>query len=333
MNQQSQTKLLLGIGAITAVLIAGYFGLDYLTDKKTAPAAAAASGGGNADGEFASAISAATEGSTSGANLTEEDARRIGAEVARQVATEVAQSIVGGGGAATGGGLTEEDARRIGAEEGRRVAEEVAAAAVQQALAASGGGSGGGNGGLTAEEAEQIGLAAGRRAAEQVAASTAREVVRKEFNGSVAAATKPGRAAASSDSGTTASTSGSAAATKSRKAAAVLKSPGTDALRAWWTAPSSGEFGLVYAGQAKGESAIALLFSGTPADSALNQSVKVYDAKGTLVSGNWEAAANPRLAVFRGLKPGRYTVVVEPSVADSSGKSLGKTQHGPVYIS
>lgn len=329
MNQQSQTKLLLGIGAITAVLIAGYFGLDYLTDKKTAPAAAAASGGGNADGEFASAISAATEGSTSGANLTEEDARRIGAEVARQVATEVAQSIVGGGGAAAGGGLTEEDARRIGAEEGRRVAEEVAAAAVQQALAASGGG----NGGLTAEEAEQIGLAAGRRAAEQVAASTAREVVRKEFNGSVAVATKPDRAAASSDSGTTASTSGSAAATKSRKTAAVLKSPGTDALRAWWTAPSSGEFGLVYAGQAKGESAIALLFSGTPADSALNQSVKVYDAKGTLVSGNWEAAANPRLAVFRGLKPGRYTVVVEPSVADSSGKSLGKTQHGPVYIS
>jgi len=341
MNQQSQTKLLLGIGAISAVLIAGYFGLDYFTATKTAkgaaaetaaPAAAAADTA--ATGDFASAISTATEGSTPGAALTEEDARRIGAEVARQVATEVAQSIVGGGSAVAGAGLTEEDARRIGAEEGRRVAEEVAAAAVQQALAASGASSGGSSGGLTAEEAEQIGLAAGRRAAEQVAASTARDVVRREFNSSVAAAPKPQRAEqAAAEPSTASAQPRTPAANKPRKTTTAPKGPGTDALRAWWTAPASGEFGLVYAGQAKGESAIALLFSEAPADSALNQSVKVYDSKGGLVSGNWEAATNPRLAVFRGLKPGRYTVVVEPALADSSGKSLGKTQHGPVYIS
>jgi len=330
MNQQSQTKLLLGIGAISAVLIAGYFGLDHLTSKKAASPEATAAVSDAAAGDYSSAISAATEGVEPGAALTEEDARRIGAEVARQVATEVAQSIVGSGGAAVSGGLTEEEARRIGAEEGRRVAEEVAAATVQQALAAAGGSGGSSAGGLTAEEAEQIGMAAGRRAAEQVAASTAREVVSREFSTQAAAVSKPRKTEAATE---TVVASSSAAPSKPRKASASPKSPGTDALRAWWTAPASGEFGLVYAGQAKGESAIALLFSDAPSDSALNQSVKVYNAKGELVSGNWEAATNPRLAVFRGLKPGRYTIVVGSSLTDSNGKSLNKDQHGPVYVS
>ena len=50
------------------------------------------------------------------------------------------------------------------------------------------------------------------------------------------------------------------------------------------------------------------------------------------VGGTWEAAANPRLAVLRGLQPGRYTVVVEPALADASGKALNRGQHGPVYV-
>ena len=110
-------------------------------------------------------------------------------------------------------------------------------------------------------------------------------------------------------------------------------SPGTDALRAWWTTPASGDFGLLYAGQPQNESAIALLFNEQPADSALNQSVKVYDYKGNLVSGSWEPAANPRMAVLRGLKPGRYTVVVGPALSNAGGKAVSKGQHGPVYVS
>lgn len=331
MNQSSQSKLLLGIGAISAALIAGYFGLDYFSGSKSTPAAPAAASA-SASGDYASAIASATEGGTPGAALTEDEAKRIGAEVARQVATEVAQAIVGqqgGSGASTSGGLSEEDARRIGAEEGRRVAEEVASAAVQQALAAAGSAATGGSG-MTADEAEQIGLAAGRRAAEQVAARTARDVVRNEFGGSVAAAPKRREAvtATATDVAPAAPVS-----SKPRKAVTFASGSGSDALRAWWSLPASGEFGLVYAGQAKGESAIALLFSEPPADSALNQSVKVYDAKGELVSGSWEAAANPKLAVFRGLKAGRYTVVVDPALTDANGKALSKRQHGPVYIS
>ncbi|MES2684780.1 MAG: hypothetical protein V4650_14775 [Pseudomonadota bacterium] len=334
MNQQAQTKMLLGIGAITAAVIAGYFGLDYFAGKKAQPAAptteAAAEAGSS--GDYAAAVNAATESALAnagdGTSLTAEDARRIGEEVARQVATEVARSIVDqkiSGGSSTGGdgssGLTEADARRIGEEEGRRVAQEVASATIQQMLAANAG-SGSGSG-LTAEEAEQIGLAAGRRAAKQVAASTAREIVRNEFGGTVVAR---------ADGDTSASSNEKPASSSSRKSSKRKPGPGSDALRAWWATPASGDFGLLYAGQPQNETAIALLFNEQPADSALNQSVKVYDYKGKLVTGSWETAANPRMAVLRGLKPGRYTVVVEPALANASGKAVSKGQHGPVYV-
>ncbi len=346
MKQQSQTNLLAGIGAITAAVVVGYFGLDYFTGKKvtanTTASSSTATPATESTGEYAAAINAATDGAGSGESLNADDARRIGEEVARQVAAQVAQAIVDQGMAAgSGGGLTEADARRIGEEEGRRVAQEVAAAAVQQALAATGGGSG--SAGLTAEEAEQIGISAGRRAAKQVAASTARDVVRSEFGGSVATTTA---ASGSSQASEPAAETEAAPVETAAAPAAPASNPsggggsrtparaqsGADALRAWWSSPASGDFGLLYAGQPKGEAAIALLFSGKPGDSALDNNVKVYDAKGALVSGSWEAAANPRMAVLRGLQPGRYTVVVAPALADANGKSVSKAQHGPVYV-
>ncbi len=334
MQQKAQTNLLLiGIGAIIVATVGGYFGLDYLSGKKPPIAKAAATAQPGTEGDYSAAIAAATENvaASGGAGLTAEEARRIGEEVARQVAAQVAQSIVDrsmGGGTATGG-LTEAEARRIGEEEGRRVAQEVATATIQQALAASGGGSG--SAGLSAAEAEQIGIAAGRRAAQQVAASTARDVVRNEFGGSVVAKSDSSPAPEAASAETTGSEVASAP-TDTAAAPSQRPAAGADALRAWWTAPSGGDFGLLYAGQPKGEPAIALLFSGQPSDTALNQSIKVYDAKGFLVSGSWEAAANPRLAVLRGLRPGRYTVVVEPALADASGKAVNKGQHGPVYV-
>ena len=340
MKQQAQTNLLIGIGAITAAVVAGYFGLDFLSGKKppvsTVSASAPATSPAAESGEYAAAIAAATEGGdASTGSLTADEARRIGEQVAREVAAQVAQSIVGEGGGGGAAGLSEADARRIGEEEGRRVAEEVAAVAVQQALAALGGSTSSGGSGLSAAEAEQIGIAAGRRAAEQVAANTAREVVRNEFGGTVSAQassseTAPAETAAAEESAPT--ETAPAAASAEPSSTAVASGVGSDALRAWWSAPASGDFGLVYAGQPKGEAAIALLFSNQPSDGTLNQSIRVYDAKGTLVSGSWEAASNPRLAVLRGLQPGRYTVVVEPTLADASGKAVNKGQHGPVYV-
>lgn len=350
MNQNSQTNLTIGILVATVVAAGGtYFAFDFLTGDKGKPKVQAEADGTEAatastspDTASQDPISAATEAAVAavsegatGAGLSEADARRIGEEVARQVAAQVAQSIVDQqlsktaptGGAA--GGLTAEEARRIGEEEGRRVAQEV----VQTALAAQAGKSGGG---LSAAEAEEIGYAAGKRAAQQVAASTARRVVRDEFGGQVASSSHAPAAPAAEQMMTNAEAATPAAPPKPPRAKPAKTAPkavvaASDALKAWWPAPSGG-FGLVYAGQPKGEAAIALLFSSQPGEGALNQSVKVYDQHGELVSGSWEAAANPRLAVFRGLKPGRYTVVVDASLANAQGQSLGQALHGPVYV-
>ncbi len=276
------------------------------------------------------AVSAVGDG---GGALSADDARRIGEEVARQVAAQVAQQIVdqqlsksSGGGSA---GLTADEARQIGQEEGRRVAEEVARSVVASAP------SGGGGGGMTAEEAEQIGLAAGRRAAKQVAARTARAIVREQLgSGTVVASAGSGSGSdsnSSSGSAEPASNSSEPAAPRAARASSGTGSS-ADALKAWWPAPSGSDFGLVYAGQPKGEPAIALLFSTAPNTGALGEGVKVYDEQGQVVAGSWEAAANPRLVVFRGVKPGRYTVVVAPSLADSAGKTIAQPAHGPVYV-
>lgn len=354
MNQNSQTNLTIGILVATVVAAGGtYFAFDFLTGDKAKPQAQAEAGlatpvaenapepasTGSVETASEDPVSAATEAAVAavgveagGAGLSEADARRIGEEVARQVAAQVAQSIVDqqlskAPAGTTGGGLSAEEARRIGEEEGRRVAQEV----VQTALAARSGSSEPSGSSLSAAEAEEIGYAAGKRAAQQVAASTARRVVREEFGGQPAAASEPSTQPAVAAREPAAVKQPAAPRSRPAKAAPKLSSPASDALKAWWPAASGG-FSLVYAGQPKGEQAIALLFSSAPGEGALNQSVKVYDQRGALVSGSWEASANPRLAVFRGLKPGRYTVVVEAGLADSQGQSLGQDLHGPVYV-
>lgn len=343
MNQNSQTNLTIGILVATVVAAGGtYFAFDYLTGAEkpaTAPATAATAeaaapaateGATSAEDPISAAteaaIAAVGEGSGgSGSGLSEDDARRIGEEVARQVAAQVAQSIVdqqlsNAGTTASESGLSVEEARRIGEEEGRR-------AALAELATRTDSGSGGG---LSAAEAEQIGLAAGRRAALQVAASTAREVVQNEFGGQVAVAAREPEPSTATPAPVVAEAA-QTTAPRARPAVAAKAAPASDALKAWWPAPS-GSFGLVYAGQPKGEPAIALLFSGQPGDGALNQSVKVYNDRGELVGGSWEAASNPRLAVLRGLAPGRYTVVVASDLADAQGQTLSQPLHGPVYV-
>ncbi len=114
------------------------------------------------------------------------------------------------------------------------------------------------------------------------------------------------------------------------------KAPEADLIKPWWPDPASmstNQLKLQYAGQVQNEQAIALLFSAPLNLDTLKQHAEVRDATGdTLQAAQWELSKNPRMAVLRGLKPGRYTVILEPTVADAQGYMLGAAMQGPVYI-
>ena len=96
--------------------------------------------------------------------------------------------------------------------------------------------------------------------------------------------------------------------------------------------PGSQGDDLPHAGQVQGEQAIALLFSAPLNVDSLKQHAQVKTLSGGDVKGEWELGKNPRLAVFRGVGTGRYTVILEPQVADVKGFMLGTPLQGPVYI-
>jgi len=111
--------------------------------------------------------------------------------------------------------------------------------------------------------------------------------------------------------------------------------PNAEAMKQWWPDPSkmpANQLKLMYAGQVKGEKAMALLFSSALDPTTLNKSIQVVDESGKPVNGSWAVGNNPRLAVMKGLSNGRYTVILKPTVADSQGFMLGTSLEGPVYI-
>lgn len=111
--------------------------------------------------------------------------------------------------------------------------------------------------------------------------------------------------------------------------------PNADVIKPWWPDPTkmpADQLKLQYAGQVQGEQAIALLFSAPVNLESVRQHASIVDGAGTTVDGQWELGKNPRLAVFRGVKPGRYTVVLKPAIAGAQGFMLGTTLQGPVYI-
>lgn len=111
--------------------------------------------------------------------------------------------------------------------------------------------------------------------------------------------------------------------------------PEADVIKPWWPDSSklpANQLKLQYAGQVQGEQAIALLFSAPLNVGSLRQHAQVRTASGEAVNGGWELGKNPRLAVFRGVDSGRYTVILSPQVADTKGFMLGQTLQGPVYI-
>lgn len=120
------------------------------------------------------------------------------------------------------------------------------------------------------------------------------------------------------------------------KAAAKAPGVGSDAVSSWWPkagTQSADRLSLVYAGEAASEKAVVLMFGSTFSDAAAAGSqIKLVDAKGASPSGTWELGRNPRLLVFKGVTPGRYTVILKPTLADAAGKTLGTELVGPVYV-
>lgn len=111
--------------------------------------------------------------------------------------------------------------------------------------------------------------------------------------------------------------------------------PEADVIKPWWPDPSkmpANQLKLMYAGQVQGQEALALLFSADLNLDTVKQHAQVLSSSGQAVGGEWELGKNTHLAVFRGIKPGRYTVVLKPEVAAANGFMLGTTLKGPVYI-
>jgi hypothetical protein len=113
------------------------------------------------------------------------------------------------------------------------------------------------------------------------------------------------------------------------------KPPEADAIKPWWPNPEkmpANQLKLQYAGQVQGQLAIALLFSSPVNIDTVKRHAKIQGLSGNTVGGEWELGKNPRLAVFRGVDAGRYTVILSPEIADAKGFALGTTLQGPVYI-
>ena len=118
-------------------------------------------------------------------------------------------------------------------------------------------------------------------------------------------------------------------------APAARKAPEADVIKPWWPDPATmpeTQLKLKYAGQVQGQPALALLFSAALKLDTLKQHATILGATGEAVAGEWTLGKNPALAVFSGLAPGRYTVILQPPIADQKGYMLGATLKGPVYI-
>jgi hypothetical protein len=133
-----------------------------------------------------------------------------------------------------------------------------------------------------------------------------------------------------------------AAPTETAKAESAVPAPAparaavdADVIKPWWPDPAklpANQLKLQYAGQVQGQQAIALLFTSALKLETLQQNATVKTASGETVSGEWSLGKNPKLAVLNGVAPGRYTVILQPQVADQKGFMLGSTLTGPVYV-
>lgn len=111
--------------------------------------------------------------------------------------------------------------------------------------------------------------------------------------------------------------------------------PAPDSIAPWWPDPAQmprSQLKLVHAGQTQDVRAIALLFSEKLDPDSLPKNVEIRDASGSPVGGEWALGKNERLAYFKVASAGRYTVVLQPTLADVTQHMLGTPLQGPVYI-
>ncbi|MDB5987299.1 MAG: hypothetical protein JWR16_2352 [Nevskia sp.] len=265
--------------------------------KPSAPSAAdTASSNEPAAAESAAPATATTSSNGDGKSLTEAEARKIAEDVGRKVATQVAQQLI-----------QQQAVKQAPADAGTEPAvsddevRRIAQTEVQKAVNAKS------SNGAAASTAEPRPAPAPPKALKSKPAKTA-----------------PVKSVAAQASGSTVSS------TKKANGAQA------DAIAAWWapaSQPGSGRLGLSFAGEAAAERAIALLFTAPFSDAAAAGShIKVLNASGKPVSGQWMLAPNPRMLVLRVATRGRYTVLVGADVADSQGNTLGSALHGPVYV-
>jgi len=126
-----------------------------------------------------------------------------------------------------------------------------------------------------------------------------------------------------------------ASAAPAPAAAPAKPAADADALKQWWPEPSTmpaNQLKLQYAGQVQGQTAIALLFTAPLKLETMKEFATIRSASGEVMPGEWSLAKNPRMAVFAGLTPGRYTVILQPQISDQQGYMLGTTLKGPVYV-
>jgi hypothetical protein len=126
-----------------------------------------------------------------------------------------------------------------------------------------------------------------------------------------------------------------AAQPTSPRAPVRSKPPAADLITQWWPDPAGmpeNQLKLVYAGQVQNQPAIALLFSAPVNLETLREHAEVITETGNRVGLTWEAGNNPRMALLSQVPPGRYTVILNPPIADTQGYLLGTTLQGPVYI-
>jgi len=225
--------------------------------------------------------------------------------------------------------LTEAEARKIAEDVGRKVATQVAQQLIQQ------------------RAVEQAPVEAEPKVSDEELRRMAQTEVQK------AVASKPAAAAPAAAAPPPPKTVKAPAAkpapvqsaavepAHSASAATSAKKPKTstdDAITAWWAPngqPASGQLGLSFAGEAASERAVALLFTAPfndAAAAAASSHIEVLNAAGKPVGGRWMLAPNPRMLVLRVAARGRYTVIVDASVADAQGSKLAAAVHGPVYV-
>lgn len=293
------------IVTVTAAIV--YAGLNFLLPRHAkAPAVETASSTeagvvseAPAAAEAAPADDNAAEATAEDPALTEEEARRIAANVASEVATRV-----------------NGEAAAPEADSSSAFAEPAADASASSADA--------GADELTDEQKSSI---AANVASES---SGAAEAEAEEAAPAPAPAPKARTAATSAPAAKSAKP-----AAKSASAAAPTGKLGNgqDVISAWWKkAPSSEHLNLVYAGEASSEKAVVLLFDSAVDAASVGDKIKLIDAKGAAPAGSWSNGGNSRVVAFKGVPAGRYTVIVAPDLADTGGKTVGTEMVGPVYV-